>query len=110
MVAATGLAFAGRWNAEQRSFTTSAACVSHEFDARAVRELSMTSGSPTYIGASPRCEKNHLYAAKQAKAFLEGRSAPDFAAEDYEVDFKNRADWSLRPAKTSEPITTGVTD
>jgi hypothetical protein len=44
-----------------------------------------------YIGASPRCEKNRLYAAKQAKAFLEGRSAPDFAAEDYEVDFKNRA-------------------
>jgi hypothetical protein len=44
-----------------------------------------------YIGASPRCEKNRLYAVKQAKAFLEGRSAPDFAAEDYEVDFKNRA-------------------
>jgi hypothetical protein len=44
-----------------------------------------------YIGASPRCEKNRLYAVKQAKAFLEGRSAPDFAAEDYEVDFRNRA-------------------
>jgi hypothetical protein len=44
-----------------------------------------------YIGASPRCEKNRLYAVKQAKAFLEGRSAPDFAPEDYEVDFKNRA-------------------
>ena len=44
-----------------------------------------------YIGASPRCEKNRLYAVKQAKAFLEGRSAPDFAPEDYEVDFKGRA-------------------
>jgi len=44
-----------------------------------------------YIGASPRCEKNRLYALKQAKAFLEGRSAPDFAPEDYEVDFKGRA-------------------
>jgi Protein of unknown function (DUF1479) len=44
-----------------------------------------------YIGASPRCEKNRLYALKQAKAFLEGKSAPDFAAEDYEVDFKGRA-------------------
>ena len=44
-----------------------------------------------YIGASPRCEKNRAYAVKQAKAFLEGRSAPDFAAEDYEVDFRGRA-------------------
>jgi hypothetical protein len=44
-----------------------------------------------YIGASPRCEKNRIYALKQAKAFLEGKSAPDFAAEDYEVDFKDRA-------------------
>jgi hypothetical protein len=44
-----------------------------------------------YIGASPRCEKNRAYAVKQAKAFLEGRSAPDFAPEDYEVDFKDRA-------------------
>lgn len=44
-----------------------------------------------YIGASPRCEKNRIYALKQAKAFLEGKSAPDFAPEDYEVDFKGRA-------------------
>ncbi|HKQ95056.1 MAG TPA: YbiU family protein [Aestuariivirgaceae bacterium] len=44
-----------------------------------------------YIGASPRCEKNRAYAVRQAKAFLEGRSAPDFAAEDYEVDFRERA-------------------
>ncbi len=44
-----------------------------------------------YIGASPKCAKNTAYAVKQAKAFLEGRSAPDFAAEDYEVDFTGRA-------------------
>ena len=44
-----------------------------------------------YIGASPRCKKNRLYAVKQAQAFLQGKSAPDFAAEDYEVDFKGRA-------------------
>lgn len=44
-----------------------------------------------YIGASPKCAKNEAYAAKQAQKFLEGRSAPDFAAEDYEVDFKGRA-------------------
>lgn len=44
-----------------------------------------------YIGASPKCAKNEAYARKQAQKFLEGRSAPDFAAEDYEVDFKGRA-------------------
>lgn len=44
-----------------------------------------------YIGASPACQKNRGYAARQAQAFLSGRSAPDFAPEDYEVDFKGRA-------------------
>lgn len=44
-----------------------------------------------YIGASPKCEKNRIYAEKQAQTFLDGRSAPDFAAEDYEVDFIGRA-------------------
>ena len=44
-----------------------------------------------YIGASPACQKNAAYALRQAQAFLAGRSAPDFAPEDYEVDFKDRA-------------------
>ena len=44
-----------------------------------------------YIAGTPRCEKNRVYIEKQAKAFLAGKSAPDFAAEDYEVDFKGRA-------------------
>ena len=44
-----------------------------------------------YIGASPVCAKNEAYARKQAEAFLAGRSAPDFAPEDYEVDFEGRA-------------------
>lgn len=44
-----------------------------------------------YIGATPRCAKNAAYAAKQAKAFLAGESAPDFAPENYEVDFEGRA-------------------
>ena len=44
-----------------------------------------------YIGASPVCAKNEAYARKQAEAFVAGRSAPDFAAEDYEVDFQSRA-------------------
>lgn len=44
-----------------------------------------------YVGASPECKKNLAYAAGQARAFLDGRSPPDFAPEDYEVDFKGRA-------------------
>lgn len=44
-----------------------------------------------YIGASPVCQKNEAYARKQAAAFLAGRSAPDFAPEDYELDFEGRA-------------------
>ena len=44
-----------------------------------------------YIGASPKCAKNEAYARKQAQAFLSGKSAPDFAAEDFEVDFNDRA-------------------
>ena len=44
-----------------------------------------------YISASPACQKNESYARRQAEAFLAGRSAPDFAAEDHEVDFEGRA-------------------
>ena len=44
-----------------------------------------------YVGSTPYCEKNLVYAKKQSKKFLEGKSPPDFAAEDYEVDYKNRA-------------------
>ena len=31
------------------------------------------------------------YLERQMQAFLEGRSAPDFAPEDYEIDYQNRA-------------------
>ena len=44
-----------------------------------------------YVGASPVCAKNEAYARRQADAFHEGRSAPDFASEDYEVNFEGRA-------------------
>jgi hypothetical protein len=47
-----------------------------------------------YIGAAPWCEKNARFLPRQADSFLGGRSAPDFAAEDYEVDFKDRAQLS----------------
>jgi len=47
--------------------------------------------SVIYIGSAPDCPKNRAYLPKQRQAFLEGRSAPDFAAMDFEVDFKGRA-------------------
>ncbi len=47
--------------------------------------------SVIYIGSAPDCAKNRAYLPKQREAFLQGRSAPDFAAMDLEVDFKGRA-------------------
>ncbi|MGH6922807.1 MAG: YbiU family protein [Propylenella sp.] len=47
--------------------------------------------SVIYIGSAPDCAKNRAYLPKQKEAFLAGRSAPDFAAMDLEVDFRGRA-------------------
>jgi len=47
--------------------------------------------SVIYIGASPACAKNRAYALQQSLSFQTGQSAPDFAAEDYEIDFAGRA-------------------
>ena len=44
-----------------------------------------------YIGAVPYCEKNLDNAKKQAVKFLKGESPPDFAPENYEVNYKGRA-------------------
>lgn len=44
-----------------------------------------------YIGATVGCEKNTAYLPRQAAAFLEGRTPPDFAPDDFEVDFVGRA-------------------
>jgi hypothetical protein len=44
-----------------------------------------------YIGAAPYCEKNFKFLDKQAKCFLTGESSPDFAPENYEIDFDGRA-------------------
>jgi hypothetical protein len=44
-----------------------------------------------YIGGAPWCDKNSAFAEKQASAFVEGRSSPDFAPENYEVGFEGRA-------------------
>ena len=49
------------------------------------------SSNVIYIGAAPWCPKNAAFLRRQAPCFLQGRSCPDFAAEDYEVDFEGRA-------------------
>jgi hypothetical protein len=43
-----------------------------------------------YIASTPGCSKNTAYLRKQAAAFLSGRTPPDFAPDDFEVDFKGR--------------------
>jgi Protein of unknown function (DUF1479) len=43
-----------------------------------------------YIASTPGCSKNTAYLRKQAVAFLSGRTPPDFAPDDFEVDFKGR--------------------
>lgn len=44
-----------------------------------------------YVPASPWCEKNAAYLARQLPAFIIGESPPDYPAEHYEVDFDGRA-------------------
>ena len=44
-----------------------------------------------YIGAAPYCQKNASLLDKQARCFLAGESSPDFASENYELDFDGRA-------------------
>jgi Protein of unknown function (DUF1479) len=43
-----------------------------------------------YISSTPGCAKNTAYLARQAPAFLSGRTPPDFAPDDFEVDFVGR--------------------
>jgi hypothetical protein len=49
------------------------------------------SSNVIYIGAAPYCEKNVSFLDAQAKCFMAGKSSPDFAAEDYELDFEGRS-------------------
>ena len=44
-----------------------------------------------YIGASPLCKKNIDYLETQGQCFLTGKSAPDFSAENYEVNYRGKA-------------------
>lgn len=47
--------------------------------------------SVIYIGSAPDCAKNRAYLPGQKAAFLAGKSPPDFAPMNFEVDFKGRA-------------------
>src|SRR5208282_2864712 len=40
-----------------------------------------------YIASTPGCAKNSAYLPQQAQAFLAGKTPPDFASDDFEVDF-----------------------
>ncbi len=44
-----------------------------------------------YIASTVGCHKNSAYLEKQAPAFLSGKTPPDFAPDDFEVDFRGRA-------------------
>ncbi|MGA7411456.1 MAG: DUF1479 domain-containing protein [Bryobacteraceae bacterium] len=43
-----------------------------------------------YIGSTPGCAKNTAYLARQWPTFLAGETPPDFAPDNFEVDFKGR--------------------
>jgi translation initiation factor 1 (eIF-1/SUI1) len=43
-----------------------------------------------YISSTPGCAKNTAYLARQAPTFLSGKTPPDFAPDNFEVDFKGR--------------------
>jgi Protein of unknown function (DUF1479) len=43
-----------------------------------------------YIASTPGCAKNTAYLERQAPTFLAGKTPPDFAPDDFEVDFKGR--------------------
>lgn len=44
-----------------------------------------------YIGIAPQCQKNAEFLQLQKEAFIQGHSSPDFATQNYEVDFTGRA-------------------
>ena len=54
------------------------------------KHMGKTFSNVVYVGATPYCKKNIDYIKKQSKKFIEGKSPPDFAAEDYEVNYKGR--------------------
>jgi len=62
----------------------------NESDAVEDKHSGKNYSSVIYVGATPYCKKNLDYTIKQSKKFLEGKSPPDFATEDYEINYKGR--------------------
>ena len=54
------------------------------------KHLGKNYSNVVYVGSTPYCKKNIDYVRKQAKKFLKGESPPDFAAEDFEINYKGR--------------------
>ena len=54
------------------------------------KHLGKNYSNVVYVGSTPYCKKNLEYVRKQAKKFLKGESPPDFAAEDFETNYKGR--------------------
>ena len=54
------------------------------------KHLGKNYSNVVYVGSTPYCKKNLDYVRKQAKKFLKGQSPPDFAAEDFETNYKGR--------------------
>ena len=54
------------------------------------KHLGKNYSNVVYVGSTPYCKKNLEYTIKQSKKFLEGKSPPDFAPEDYEINYKGR--------------------
>ena len=64
----------------------------HPDVAHAVEDVHQGAGysNVVYVGAAPYCAKNAAYVDRQKFAFFRVESAPDFAAENYEVDYQGR--------------------
>ncbi|MDC3073862.1 DUF1479 domain-containing protein [Candidatus Pelagibacter sp.] len=54
------------------------------------KHLGKNYSNVVYVGSTPYCKKNLDYVRKQAKKFLKGESPPDFAAENFETNYKGR--------------------
>jgi hypothetical protein len=62
-----------------------------------------------YIASTPGCAKNSAYLQRQAPAFLSGKTPPDFAPDNFEVDFNGRATESDLTPLGREQLGLGVT-
>ena len=54
------------------------------------KHLGKNYSNVVYVGSTPYCKKNLDYMRKQAQKFLKGERPPDFAAEDFETNYKGR--------------------